>query len=103
MSVAVPPELLSSEQREARIAQLQSDISREWRRFAIAEALVLWLPFAVFILVYVTTDAIADSVLAPVVVAGIVISTALVLYWVTRRIRPLQREIENLNRYAGLD
>jgi hypothetical protein len=36
MSV-LPPELMSAEEREARAAEIQAEIPRQWVRFAIAE------------------------------------------------------------------
>lgn len=97
----LPPELMSPEQRKARAEEIPNEISREWMRFAITEAVVLWLPFAVYLAVYVMTDAVSDSTHVPVVVLGISISTALVLYWLFKRIRPLQRERESLERLDG--
>ena len=44
MSPSLPPELMSPEEREARAAELEYRISREWIRFAITEGLVIWLP-----------------------------------------------------------
>ncbi len=92
---------MTPEQREERLAELGHETSREWLRFAVTEAIVLWLPFAVFLAIYVTTDAIPDTALVPVAVAGIAISTCLVLYWVLTRIRPLQREREQIVAFDG--
>jgi uncharacterized small protein (DUF1192 family) len=38
MSRSLPPELMSVEEREARAAELEHEIAREWLRFAITEA-----------------------------------------------------------------
>ena len=98
----IPPELLVAEERPARIAELERQIAREWRRFAITEAIVIWLPFAVFLAVYVLTDAISADAVAPIalVVFGLP-AGLLTLYWVFRRVRPLQREIDELRRLGS--
>lgn len=93
---------MTPEQRGERVAALERETSREWLRFAMTEAIVVWLPFAVFLAVYVATDAISDSALAPVVIACIALSTCLVLYWVLARIRPLQRERERIGALDSL-
>jgi hypothetical protein len=97
----VPPELMTQDERGERVEEVRRVISREWLRFAVTEAIVLWLPFTLFLVAYVSTDAISDGALVPVVVAGIALSTGLVLYWFFRRIRPLQAELEALEQYGG--
>jgi hypothetical protein len=92
----LPPEYLPAEERPARIAELEQEVAREWRRFAIAEAIVIWLPFACFLALFFLTDAIPDDALVPVVVCAAVAMGLLVTYWVVRRILPLSREIEAL-------
>jgi hypothetical protein len=77
-----------------RAAELESEVSREWVRFAMTEVALLWLPFMVFLVLY-ATNAIAFSSLVPVVVVG-VLSGGLVTYWLFRRIMPLQRELQAL-------
>ena len=77
-----------------RAVELEREVSREWVRFALIEAVLLWLPFMVFLVLYVT-DAIAYSSLVPVVIVG-VLSGGLVTYWLFRRIMPLQRELRAL-------
>jgi hypothetical protein len=64
------PELMSAEEREDRAVELERDIAREWLRFSVTEALLIFIPFVTFL--------------------------ALVLYWHFRRIRPRQEEIEAL-------
>ncbi len=59
----VPPELLAPEERATRETEIPGEISREWLRFALTEAVVLWLPFALFVVMYVATDAVPDSAL----------------------------------------
>jgi len=90
----IPPELMTPEQREMRAVELEREVSREWVRFALIEAVLLWLPFMVFLVLYVT-DAIAYASLVPVVIVG-VLSGGLVTYWLFRRIMPLQRELRAL-------
>lgn len=95
MSV-LPPELMSSEQREARAAEIRREIPREWLRFAIAEWIVLLIPFGVFLALYSTTDLIPDVLLVPAVILAIGAGAGLTLYWVFRRVQPLQKELEQL-------
>jgi hypothetical protein len=62
---------------------------------------VIWLPFALFGVVYALSDAISDTVLY--VVAGVALAacTTLVLYWLFGRVRPRQEELEALRHYAA--
>jgi hypothetical protein len=53
---------MTPEQRETRVLEVQREISREWLWFAITEFVLLWLPFGVFLLVYVTTDTVLRAV-----------------------------------------
>jgi hypothetical protein len=92
----LPPELMAPEEREARAAELEYEIGREWVRFAITEGVVLWLPLTVFMAVYVLTDAVSDSALPVVVGVGIGVSVLLTLYWFLARIRPRQEELHDL-------
>jgi hypothetical protein len=94
--VEIPPEYLPAEARPARIGELEHRVARGWVRFAIVEAIVLWIPFGVFVAVYVLTDAISDAALVPVTICFAAAMTLLTLYWVFRRVRPLQREIDAL-------
>jgi hypothetical protein len=95
MSV-LPPELMSAEDREARAAELRAEIPRQWKRFAIVEAVAIWLPFGTFVALYAATDAIPDSVLLPAVIVGAGAIVGLTLYWVFTRIMPLQRELMSI-------
>jgi len=99
MTTVMPPELMSPDQQRERIAELQHQIGREWLRYAITEALVLGLPFIVFLIVFMTTDAIQESVLVPAAIFGGGICAALVLYGVTKRISPLTRQLQALRKY----
>jgi Flp pilus assembly protein TadB len=93
MAHAIPPELLTPEDRDLRVAELEWQIGREWLRYAVTEAVVLFLPFAVVLVLYI-----ADTVsFSAVLVTGVVVLLAmcvLVVYWLRARIRPLQRELE---------
>lgn len=100
MPVSLPPELMSAEEREARAAELEHEIAWEWSRFAITEAVVIWIPFALFGVVYVLTDAISDTVLYAVAAVTLAACTILVLYWLFRRTRPRQDELEDIRRHA---
>jgi hypothetical protein len=92
----LPPELMTPERREQRAAEVEHEIGRQWLTFVWVEAVVLWVPITIFVLAYVFTDAIDDSLLPVAVGFGIAISVALTLYWVLLRIRPRQRELEAL-------
>jgi aminoglycoside phosphotransferase (APT) family kinase protein len=87
----VPPELMSAEERDARAADLRQQIARQWLRFAIVEGIVIWLPFVVFMLLYVT-DVVPESSLVPAIVVAVVAEVMLVLYWVFGRIWPRSSE-----------
>ena len=100
MTHALPPEYSTSEQREERVADLQSRIAREWLRFAITEALVVWAPFGIFLVAYVT-EAVGESTLVPVAVAAGVLAAVLTTYWVLKRIRPFQDEIASIENYES--
>ena len=97
---ALPPEYSTSEQRDQRVAELQHRIAREWLRFAITEALVVWAPFGVFLVAYVT-GAVGESTLVPVTVAVGALAAVLTTYWVLKRIRPLQAEIASIENYEA--
>jgi hypothetical protein len=43
----VPPELMSAEERVQRIEDIERRIPREWLRYAVTEAVVVFLPFLV--------------------------------------------------------
>jgi hypothetical protein len=96
MSSSLPPELLAPEDREARAAELERRVAREWLRFAIAEALLFGPPAALVFVVYYSTEAVSKVALIAVAVVGGGLYLAFVLYWVLRRIRPLQAELESL-------
>jgi hypothetical protein len=92
----LPPELMSDEDREARAAAIQSELPRRWLRFAVVEAIGIWLPFAVFLVLYAATDAVPDAWLVPAALVAVGAMLALTLYWLFVRILPLQRELEQL-------
>ena len=86
MSALLPPELISPEERAervARAAELQQEVSQQWLRFAIVEATVIWVPFGVFVVLYVT-GVLSDSYLVPGIVVASVATVALMGYWTTR-------------------
>jgi hypothetical protein len=95
MSV-LPPELMTPEQREERVAELQAEVPRQWVRFAITEWVVIWIPFFTFVALYVATDLIGDSLLVPVAIVFGIGAVGLTLYWYWFRIRPLSAEQERL-------
>jgi membrane protein YdbS with pleckstrin-like domain len=94
MSV-LPPELMSADEREARAAEIQAEIPRQWVRFAITEAVVIWLPFGTFVTLY-AADAVPDSLLVPAIVVAATACVGLTLYWVFMRVQPLQRELQRI-------
>ena len=101
MSASLPPELLAPVDREARAAEVERRIGREWLRFAIVEALLFGPPVAVFFVVYYATDAIPKAALIPIAVVGGALYLGFVLYGVLKRIRPLQDELEALSDAHG--
>jgi hypothetical protein len=100
MTYALPPEHSTSEQRDQRVAELQHRIAREWLRFAITEALVVWAPLGVFLVAYVT-EAVGETPLVPVTVAAGALAALLTTYWLLKRIRPLQAEIGSIENYES--
>jgi hypothetical protein len=96
----LPPELMTPEQRDARADELRGRVSREWWRFAITEAVFLWIPFAVFVVLYLR-DAVSGAWLVPAVIVAVAISAGLVGYWLARRIMPLLKELDALETSAG--
>jgi hypothetical protein len=92
---------MSAEERESQASELEHEIAREWLRFAITEAVVIWLPLTLFLLVYVSTASVSQAVLVGVVVAGGAACGALVLYWLFKRVRPRQEELAAIRRYAS--
>ena len=98
MTQLLPPELISAEERtarNARIAELRSEIPRQWARFAITEGIVIWVPFSVFAALY-AAGVVSDSYLVPAVVVAGAATVLLMLYWVFARILPLSRELQKL-------
>lgn len=97
MSVTdIPPSLMTREQRAEEIAELERQISSEWKRFAITEAVVVWLPFIAFLAVFVATDSVTNTGRNVAVgIAGAAI-VGLVVYWMVVRILPRQRRLTAL-------
>jgi hypothetical protein len=95
VTAPLPPELLTPEDREARALELEHQVTREWIRFAILDN-VLILAIVGVGLLYALADAISWGafVVALIVLGGVMIGLA--LYWVFRRVRPLQDEIAAL-------
>jgi hypothetical protein len=92
----IPVELMTADQRVERIGELRSAMRREWGRFVLTEAAVIFGPLGVFLAVYVVSDEISQHALYAAVGFVIVAETALVLYWVVRRIMPIGRRLEEL-------
>jgi hypothetical protein len=91
------------EQPAERAAELERQISREWLRYAIVEAIVIGIPGVAFWLAYLASGGFSRTVLvAAAVVLGLAIPS-LVLYWVLGRIRPLQQELERARSLGGVD
>ena len=101
MSVTdIPPELVTPEQRDERIVELEQAIPREWLRFAIVEAVAIFAPFAALLVAYI-----AGVVSFETIVAGAIVvfcaAALLVTYWLLRRIVPLSRELAALRGQAS--
>jgi protein involved in temperature-dependent protein secretion len=100
MTPSLPPELMTPEDREARVAELEHRISREWIRFAVTEGVVLWLPLFTIGMLYVA-EAVSHTVLVAAGVGLAVVSAALTVYWYLARIRPISDELAALR--GGVD
>lgn len=87
---------MTPEQREKRVAELEHETAREWLRFAITEFVLLWVPFGLFLVAYVATDAVPDAALVPAAIAAGSLCSILALYWVNWRIKPLREERERI-------
>jgi hypothetical protein len=97
----VPPELLTEDGLEARAAELERRIAREWVRFAITEALLFGVPLLIVLAFHVADGFSRSTLIALAIVAGAA-WIAFTLYWVYARVRPLQRELESLEHAVGL-
>jgi hypothetical protein len=91
----LPPELMTPEQRVARTEELRQEIARQWLLFAIAEAVVIWLPFGIFLVLYVT-GVLPEGALVPGILVGGAATVLFTLWWVFARIRPRERELGRL-------
>ena len=98
----VPPELLPPEARAPRMAELEREIGGAWRRFALLDALAVTAPLALAAVLYALSD-VSLGVLVVVAVAGLAASAALTVATVVRRVRPAQRELEDLRRLQARD
>lgn len=87
---------MAPEQRAERIEELQGAIRRQWLLFALTEAAVIFGPLAVFLAVYLMSDAVSDKALNSAVGVLVVADIAFVLYWVFRRIMPIGRQLSAL-------
>lgn len=87
---------MTPEQREERLAELDDEIRREWIKYVIADWALIIVPFAVAIIALLLANKISESAAGPVAVAGGLLSGVLIAYWIFRRIRPLQREREQI-------
>jgi len=92
----LPPELMTPEQREERAAEVEREIARLWVRYAMLEVGLFWVPFGVLALVYVVSGSISETVLVGVGIALLGLATMFTLYWITKRIAPLQGELNEL-------
>lgn len=92
----IPVELMTTEQRAERIEELQFAMRREWLWFALVESALIFVPLGVFLVFYVMSDAISQNTLYAAIGVVVLAETALVLYWVVRRVRPLGRRLDEL-------
>jgi hypothetical protein len=96
--VTVPFELLSPAERAERAVELERAISREWLRFALLEAVVLWGPVGTLLALSGPTDLLPARLLVPIAALAAAASAGLLLLWLRTRIRPLRDELEALRR-----
>jgi hypothetical protein len=96
MATRLPPELMSTEERAARAAELQREVSREWMKYAITETGVITIPFITYVVLEPGTDAESRAALILVCGVALALSSLLTWYWLARRIRPRGAELEAL-------
>jgi membrane protein YdbS with pleckstrin-like domain len=93
MTGSLPPELLAPEEREARAAELERRVAREWVRFAILDNVLLLGGLGLAGLLYAWAEAISwHAFVAMLIVLGGLIA-GLTVYWAFRRVLPLQKEV----------
>jgi hypothetical protein len=86
-----------------RAAELERRIGGEWLHYAIVEAVVIGIPGFGFWLAYIASGGFSQTVLViAAVVLGLAITT-LVLYFLFARIRPLQRELEEVRKVERVE
>jgi hypothetical protein len=95
MTVALPPELMAPEDREARIAELRTQIRREWIRYVITNLIVLGIPTIVVAILRTTERVGYEGGIAYLVIANIAL-VGLILFTMVVRIGPLRKELEPL-------
>jgi hypothetical protein len=95
-----PAAPLASEDRQGRITELTGRVGKEWRRYAIVEFLFVMVPaFGIFV-VLIERETSGEVLFAAAVVLTVPI-VGLAWYWVRRRIRPLEEELNELRRLEG--
>jgi len=91
----MPPELMSPEQRAARIAELQRELRRAWVVFMTVDWLVILVGVAILYTLITTRDLAVEEATPFLIVAGVIAFPFAYLY-ISRRIQPLQRELIEL-------
>lgn len=88
------------EQRAERIVELERAIGRSWARFWAIEHVGVILPFGAACLLYFV-GRLSETALWVACGVAIAIVASLTLWWVFRRIRPLQQELDTLRELSG--
>jgi hypothetical protein len=100
MTQPVPPELMSPEDRHARLEWVQRQIGREWLRFAVLEAILIGIPLVAVVILF-GTDTISRTTMLVLVVLLALADGAYTLYQVGR-VKRLGRERMALEQYEAL-
>jgi len=98
MTHAMPPELLSPEDRKAQAAWLRHRIGAGWLRYVVLEAIFLGIP-AVALLVGFVTEAVSQTTMIVTIVLLFLADAVFTVYWV-RRMKPLSSELEALEQFT---
>jgi ABC-type uncharacterized transport system permease subunit len=101
MTQLIPPELLSPEDREARVDWLQHRIAREWLRYAITEVLLLGVPTIVVLTLW-TTERTSDTTAIILFIAGCAVLVTLFVYTFYVRMGAVRKELAALQRYQAV-
>ena len=93
----IPPDLMFTEQRAARIAELRQTITRAWIRYAVLDAMLVTGPLAALIVLLVTGRIGVTELTAGCVAILVVVNAPLLCWTLLGTIRPAERELEALS------